>query len=70
MKLARVILVIAGVTALICEGVSYTTHRKAIDVVSPGQVERTHHYQRQLPQLLEFVLVPSGSRVLVFKESR
>jgi len=63
MKLARVILLIVGVAALICGGFSYSTHRKPVDMrpVQPGQI---HHYQRQLPHLLEIVRGPGRSLVL------
>ncbi len=62
MKLAGVILMIAGVAALIYGGFSYTTHKKAVNM-GPIQVESTHHHQVPLPPILGAAFIVGGALV-------
>jgi hypothetical protein len=59
MKLAGVILILAGVAALIYGGISYTTHKKALDM-GPVQVTRSEHHSVPLPPLLGLALIAGG----------
>ncbi|MBV8674502.1 MAG: DUF3185 domain-containing protein, partial [Acidobacteriaceae bacterium] len=51
MKIFGVILIIAGVAALIYGGFTWTTHKKAVDL-GPIQVEKTKQHSLPLPPLL------------------
>ena len=62
MKLAGVILMLAGVAALIYGGFSYTTHRKAINM-GPVQVETSHYHHVLLPPILGVAFVAGGALV-------
>lgn len=71
MKILGVILIIAGVAALLYGGFTYTTHKKAIDV-GPLQVEKTEHHSVPLPPLLGVVAIIGGGALFYFgaKEGR
>ena len=62
MKLAGVILMLAGVASLIYGGFSYSTHKKAVNM-GPIQVESTHHHHVPLPPILEWLSLPGGALV-------
>ncbi len=62
MKFAGVILMLAGVAALIYGGFSYTTHREAINM-GPVQVESSHHHHVPLPPILGVAFVAGGALV-------
>jgi hypothetical protein len=62
MKLAGVILMLAGVAALIYGGFSYTTHRKAINM-GPVQVVSSHRHHVPLPPVLGVAFVAGGALV-------
>lgn len=68
MKLAGVILILAGVAALVYGGLSYTTHKKTIDM-GPVQVTRSEHHTLPLPPLLGAALIACGG-VLAFAGAR
>ena len=51
MKALGIVLMIAGVLALAYGGISWTTHKKAVDM-GPLQVERSKHHTVYLPPLL------------------
>ena len=71
MKIIGVILIIAGVAALLYGGFTYTTHKKAVDV-GPIQVDKTEHHSVPLPPLLGVVAIIGGGALLYFgaKEGR
>ena len=59
MKIAGVILMLAGVAALIYGGFSYTTHKRAVDM-GPVQINRTHHHHVPLPPILGIAFIAGG----------
>jgi hypothetical protein len=63
MKLAGVILMIAGLAALIYGGIRYTTQKRAVDL-GPIQINRTEHHNIPLPPLVGIVMVASGGALL------
>jgi drug/metabolite transporter (DMT)-like permease len=71
MKIAGIILIIAGVAALLYGGFTYTTHKKAVDL-GPLQVEKTEHHSIPLPPLLGAVAIIGGGVLFYFgaKEGR
>lgn len=62
MKLVGVILMLAGVVALIYGGFSYTTHKRAVNM-GPIQVESTHHHHVPLPPILGVAFIAGGALV-------
>lgn len=71
MKLAGIILILAGVAALIYGGFSYTTDKKTIDM-GPVQVERAHHHDVPIPPLMGVAFLAGGGLLVYFgaKQSR
>jgi uncharacterized membrane protein YidH (DUF202 family) len=71
MKIFGVILIIVGVVALIYGGVTWTTHKKAVDL-GPVQIEKTEHHSIPLPPVLGLVAVVAGGALFFFgaKEGR
>ena len=65
MKILGIILIIAGVAALLYGGFTYTTHKKAVDV-GPLQVEKTEHHSVPLPPLLGVVAIIGGGVLFYF----
>jgi hypothetical protein len=59
MKLAGIILMLAGVAALIYGGITYTTHKKAIDM-GPLQVTRSDRHHIPLPPILGIAFIAGG----------
>jgi drug/metabolite transporter (DMT)-like permease len=71
MKVFGIVLIIAGVAALLYGGFTYTTHKKAVDV-GPVQIEKTEHHSVPLPPLLGVVAIIGGGALFYFgaKEGR
>jgi len=71
MKIAGIVLIIAGVAALIYGGITWTTQKKAVDL-GPLQVEKTEHHSVPLPPLLGVVAIVGGGALVFFgaKEGR
>jgi hypothetical protein len=71
MKIAGIVLIIAGVAALIYGGITWTTQKKAVDL-GPVQVNKTEHHSVPLPPLLGAVAIVGGGALLFFgaKEGR
>jgi len=71
MKIAGIVLIIAGVAALIYGGITWTTQKKAVDL-GPLQVEKTEHHSVALPPLLGVVAIVGGGALVFFgaKEGR
>lgn len=59
MKFAGIILMLAGVAALIYGGISFNTHKKAIDM-GPLQVTRSAHHHVPLPPILGVAFILGG----------
>jgi len=68
MKLAGIVLMLAGVAALIYGGITFTTHKKEIDM-GPVQVSRTHHHHVPLPPVLGVAFILGGG-FLAYSGSR
>jgi drug/metabolite transporter (DMT)-like permease len=65
MKITGIILIIAGVAALLYGGFTYTTHKKAVDL-GPLQVEKTEQHSVPLPPLLGVVAIIGGGALFYF----
>ena len=59
MKIAGILLIIAGVLALIYGGFSYTSHKKAVDL-GAIQIDRTEHHSLPVPPLLGILAIAAG----------
>jgi hypothetical protein len=68
MKLAGIILMLAGVVALIYGGITYTTHKKAIDM-GPLQVTTSHEHHVPLPPVLGVAFLLGGG-ILTYAGSK
>jgi uncharacterized membrane protein HdeD (DUF308 family) len=67
MKMAAgigIMLIIVGLIALAYQGISYTTHKKVLDI-GPIQATRTEHKTIPLPPVLGGVAVIAGVILLV-----
>ena len=64
MKIAGILLILAGLAALIYGGFSYTSQKKAVDL-GAIQIDRTEHHSLPIPPLLGIVAIAGGG-VLVF----
>ncbi len=62
MKIAGILLIIAGVVALI-GGISYTSKDKAVDM-GPLQIYTTEHHYIPVPAVLGFVAILGGGALL------
>jgi uncharacterized membrane protein YidH (DUF202 family) len=65
MKIIGVILIIVGVIALIYGGVTWTTHKKAVDL-GPIQVEKAEQHSIPLPPLLGVIAIIGGGALFYF----
>jgi uncharacterized membrane protein YidH (DUF202 family) len=65
MKIFGVILVIVGVIALIYGGITWTTHKKAVDL-GPIQVDKSEQHSIPLPPLLGVVAIIGGGALFLF----
>jgi uncharacterized membrane protein YidH (DUF202 family) len=65
MKIAGVILILLGVAALVYGGLSYSTHKRAVDL-GPLQVNKTEHHTIPFPPILGIVAVAGGGILLFF----
>jgi hypothetical protein len=71
MKIAGILLIIAGDAALIYGGFSYTSQKKAGDM-GAIQIDRTEHHTLSGPPILGIVAIVGGGVVVYFgaKEGR
>ena len=65
MKIVGILLVIAGVAALVYGGFSYTSHKKAVDL-GAIQINRTEHHSLPVPPILGIVAVAGGAALFYF----
>ncbi len=65
MKIFGVILILAGVAALIYGGFSFTSQKKAVDM-GPIQVNKTEHHSVPVPPLLGVVAIIGGGALFYF----
>jgi uncharacterized membrane protein YidH (DUF202 family) len=64
MKVAGIVLIILGVIALIYGGITYTTHKKVIDL-GPIQAEKKETHDIPLPPVLGVIAIVGGGALLV-----
>jgi len=71
LKIVGVLLILAGVAALIYGGFTFTTQKKAVDM-GPVQINKTEHHSVPLPPLLGVVAIIGGGALFYFgaKEGR
>jgi hypothetical protein len=65
LKIVGVLLIIAGVAALIYGGFTYTTRKKAVDL-GAIQLDRVQHHSVPLPPLLGLVAIVGGGALVFF----
>jgi hypothetical protein len=68
MKIAGILLIIAGVAALIYGGFSYTILKKAVDM-GPIQISRTERHTLLIPPALGIIAIAGGG-ILIFSGTR
>ena len=68
MKIAGVLLIIAGVAALIYGGFSYTSRKKAVDL-GPIQIDTTQHHSVPISPILGVIAIAGGA-VLVYSGAK
>ena len=64
MKIAGIVLIVIGVIALIYGGITYTTHKKVIDL-GPIQAEKKETHSIPLPPVLGVLAIVGGGAMLV-----
>ena len=69
MKIAAVVLILAGVAALAYGGFTYTTHKKAVDL-GPVQIETKSNHTVLIPPLLGVAGILIGGALLFVGGSR
>jgi drug/metabolite transporter (DMT)-like permease len=71
MKIAGILLILAGVAALVYGGFSYTSREKAVDL-GAIQIDRTEHHTLPVPPILGIVAIAGGGLLVFFgaKERR
>lgn len=65
MKIAGILLIIAGVAAIIYGGFSYTSHKKAVDI-GAIQIDRTEHHTLPVPPILGILAIAGGGILVYF----
>ncbi len=68
MKIAGILLIIAGLAALIYGGFSYTSQKKAVDI-GAIQIDKTEHHSLPIPPILGIVAIVGGG-VLIFSGAK
>jgi hypothetical protein len=61
--IAGIVLIIVGILSLGYQGISYTTHKKVVDV-GPLQATKKEHKTIRLPPIVGFVALAAGVVVL------
>lgn len=65
MKIAGIVLIIAGVAALIYGGFSFTSQKKAVDI-GPVQINKTEHHTIPISPVLGIVAILGGGALVYF----
>jgi drug/metabolite transporter (DMT)-like permease len=63
MKIAGILLILAGVAALVYGGFSYTSQEKAVDM-GPIQISRTEHHSIPVSPILGIVAIAGGAALI------
>jgi hypothetical protein len=61
--IAGIVLIIVGILSLGYQGISYTTHKKVVDV-GPLQATKKEHKTIPLPPIVGFVALAAGVVIL------
>lgn len=69
MKIVGIILILAGVAAILYGGFTYTTRKKALDM-GPIQVDRVQHHSVPVPPILGLVAIAGGGALIYFGAQR
>lgn len=64
MKVTGIVLIILGIIALIYGGITYTTHKKVLDI-GPIQAEKKETHNIPLPPILGVIAIVGGGALLV-----
>ncbi len=64
MKIAGILLIIAGVIVLVYGGISYTSQKKAVDL-GPIQIYKTEQHQFPVPAIVGILAIAAGG-VLIY----
>jgi len=65
MKIAGIVLIIAGVAALIYGGFSFTSQKKVVDM-GPLQINKTEHHTIPVSPILGIVAILGGGALVYF----
>jgi uncharacterized membrane protein HdeD (DUF308 family) len=65
MKILGIVLIIAGVVALVYGGFTYTTTKKAVDM-GPVEINKKEHHEVPLPPVLGIIAIVGGGALLYF----
>jgi hypothetical protein len=65
MKILGIVLIIAGVVALVYGGFTYTTTKKAVDM-GPVEINKKEHHTVPLPPVLGVIAIVGGGALLYF----
>jgi uncharacterized membrane protein YidH (DUF202 family) len=69
MKILGIVLIIAGIVALVYGGFSYTTSKKAVDM-GPIQINKKENHSVPLPPVLGVIAIVGGGALLYFGARR
>jgi len=65
MKIAGIVLILAGIAAILYGGFSYTDHKKAVDM-GPMQITVAEHHSVPIPPILGLAGVLAGGALVYF----
>jgi drug/metabolite transporter (DMT)-like permease len=65
MKIAGIVLIVAGVAALIYGGISFTSQKKVVDM-GPIQINKTEHHTMPVSPILGLVAILGGGALIYF----
>ena len=65
MKIAGIVLIVAGLAAILYGGFSYTDHRRAVDM-GPMQIDMTEHHTVPIPPILGIAGILAGGALVYF----
>ena len=68
MKIVGILLILAGVAALIYGGFSYTSQKKAVDL-GPIQIDRVEHHSLPISPVLGVIAIVGGA-VLIYSGAK
>lgn len=69
MKILGIVLIVAGVIALVYGGFTYTTTKKAVDM-GPIQIDKKENHAVPLPPVLGVIAILGGGALLYFGAKR